>query len=261
MKISNIDNTIRERLQNRTLQPSDSAWDRLAVQLDEQPKKAKKTWVFYSSIAAGFLLLASLSVNFILSNDSAIKPNQEVVIQPIDSSNLNNTIDTKIDKNKPKTMLVQQTDIKNTAPKGTYKKEVQKEEKKPKHKVVEQPKEPAVNLDSKVSLVVETEQQKIESVPVTANLTGSFSQPNVRTDMKQATTNLATQLVKMQKDKLVNQGTSALSNLLGGDKATNATDTNTATDTTKTTPIPKEQVKDGVKNAVKNLFGKKKKEE
>ena len=42
MKISNIDNTIRERLQNRTLQPSDSAWDRLAVQLDEQPKKAKK---------------------------------------------------------------------------------------------------------------------------------------------------------------------------------------------------------------------------
>jgi len=126
MKISNIDNTIRERLQNRTLQPSDSAWDRLAVQLDEQPKKAKKTWVFYSSIAAGFLLLVSLSVNFILSNDSAIKPNQEVVIQPIDSSNLNNTIDTKIDKNKPKTMLVQQTDIKNTAPKGTYKKEVQK---------------------------------------------------------------------------------------------------------------------------------------
>jgi hypothetical protein len=109
-----------------------------------------------------------------------------------------------------------------------------------------------------LSKLTPAEQQKIENVPVTANLTGSFSQPNVRTDMKQATTNLATQLVKMQKDKLVNQGTSALSNLLGGDKATtNAT----ATDTTKTTPTPKEQVKDGVKDAVKNLFGKKKKEE
>ena len=109
-----------------------------------------------------------------------------------------------------------------------------------------------------LSKLTPAEQQKIESVPVTANLTGSFSQPNVRTDMKQATTNLATQLVKMQKDKLVNQGTSALSNLLGGDKATtNAT----ATDTTKTTPTPKEQVKDGVKDAVKNLFGKKKKDE
>jgi hypothetical protein len=109
-----------------------------------------------------------------------------------------------------------------------------------------------------LSKLTPAEQQKIESIPVTANLTGSFSQPNVRTDMKQATTNLATQLVKMQKDKLVNQGTSALSNLLGGDKATtNAT----ATDTTKTTPTPKEQVKDGVKDAVKNLFGKKKKEE
>jgi hypothetical protein len=110
-----------------------------------------------------------------------------------------------------------------------------------------------------LSKLTPAEQQKIESVPVTANLTGSFSQPNVKTDMKQATTNLATQLVKMQKDKLVNQGTSALSNLLGGDKATNATAT--ATDTTKTTPTPKEQVKDGVKNAVKNLFGKKKKDE
>ena len=109
-----------------------------------------------------------------------------------------------------------------------------------------------------LSKLTPAEQQKIESVPVTANLTGSFSQPNVRTDMKQATTNLATQLVKMQKDKLVNQGTSALSNLLGGDKATtNAT----AIDTTKTTPTPKEQVKDGVKDAVKNLFGKKKKDE
>lgn len=109
-----------------------------------------------------------------------------------------------------------------------------------------------------LSKLTPADQQKIESVPVTANLTGSFSQPSVKTDMKQATTNLATQLVKMQKDKLVNQGTSALSNLLGGDKATtNAT----TTDTTKTTPTPKEQVKDGVKDAVKNLFGKKKKEE
>ena len=111
-----------------------------------------------------------------------------------------------------------------------------------------------------LSKLTPAEQQKIESVPVTANLTGSFSQPNVRTDMKQATTNLATQLVKMQKDKLVNQGTSALSNLLGGNNTiTNANAT--ATDTTKTTPTPKEQVKDGVKDAVKNLFGKKKKEE
>jgi hypothetical protein len=111
-----------------------------------------------------------------------------------------------------------------------------------------------------LSKLTPAEQQKIESVPVTANLTGSFSQPSVRTDMKQATTNLATQLVKMQKDKLVNQGTSALSNLLGGNNTTTNANA-TATDTTKTTPTPKEQVKDGVKDAVKNLFGKKKKEE
>lgn len=126
MKISNIDNTIRERLQNRTLQPSDSAWDRLAVQLDEQPKKAKKTWVFYSSIAAGFLLLVSLSVNFILSNDSAIKPTKKIVNQQIETTNATKKMDVKIQDYKTKTLLVQEIDIKDTTPKIIYKKEVQK---------------------------------------------------------------------------------------------------------------------------------------
>lgn len=126
MKISNIDNTIRERLQNRTLQPSDSAWDRLAVQLDEQPKKAKKTWVFYSSIAAGFLLLVSLSVNFILSNDSAIKPTKKIVNQQIETTNATKKMDVKIQDYKTKTLLVQEKDIKDTTPKIIYKKEVQK---------------------------------------------------------------------------------------------------------------------------------------
>ena len=126
MKISNIDNTIRERLQNRTLQPSDSAWDRLAVQLDEQPKKAKKTWVFYSSIAAGFLLLVYLRVNFILSNDSAIKPTKKIVNQQIETTNATKKMDVKIQDYKTKTLLVQETDIKDTTPKIIYKKEVQK---------------------------------------------------------------------------------------------------------------------------------------
>ena len=117
-------------------------------------------------------------------------------------------------------------------------------------------------VTSLISKLTPADQQKIESVPITANLTGNFSNPNVKTDMKQATTNLAAQIVKMQKEKLLGQGTSALTGLLGGnkDKATS-----TSTDSTKTTPTtPKETVKEAVKDkatdAIKNIFGKKKKE-
>ncbi len=113
-----------------------------------------------------------------------------------------------------------------------------------------------------ITKLTPADQQKIESVPITANLTGSFSNPNVKTDLKQATTNLATQIVKLQKEKLIGQGTSALTNLFNGNKDNT---TGTKTDTTKTTTTtPKENVKNTVKekagDALNNLFGKKKKE-
>jgi len=102
------------------------------------------------------------------------------------------------------------------------------------------------------------DQKKIENIPVNALVNGTFKQPKVTTDMQQASKNLATQVLKMQKDKYIDKGTTALNNLLGGNKA-NAT----KTDTTKTT-TPKEEIKNTVKDkasdALKGLFGKKKKE-
>lgn len=100
------------------------------------------------------------------------------------------------------------------------------------------------------------DQKQITSIPVNGLMTGNFSQPKFNSDLKQSTTNLTTQLVKMQKEKLVNQGTSALGNLIGGTKP------NTATDTTKsTTTTPKEDIKTKATGALKNLLGGKKKEE
>lgn len=102
------------------------------------------------------------------------------------------------------------------------------------------------------------DQKKIDNIPVNAVLGGNFKQPKITTDMQQASKNLANQVLKMQKEKYIDKGTSALSNLLGGNKA-NAT----KTDTTKTT-TPKEDLKNTVKDkasdALKGLFGKKKKE-
>lgn len=101
------------------------------------------------------------------------------------------------------------------------------------------------------------EQNKIENIPVTALLTGNFSNPKISTDMKAAMSNLTAQIVKAQKEKLVNQGTSALTDLLNKNKEKNQA----ASDTTK----PKTNTKnDNIKNAAQgviDLFGKKKKKE
>ena len=103
------------------------------------------------------------------------------------------------------------------------------------------------------------DQNKIQNVPVNAVLGGNFKQPKITTDMKQATTNLATQLVKMQKDKYINQGTTALGNLLGGTKGNNS-GTTTATDTTKPKTTPKEEIKTKATDALNGWLKKKKKE-
>lgn len=105
---------------------------------------------------------------------------------------------------------------------------------------------------------------KIENIPVNALLGGNFSSPKVTTDMKQATGNLVTQLVKMQKDKLIGQGTGALTNLLGGNNSNTNNPATATTDTTKAvvpkTPT-KDDVKDGVKNVIGGFLGGKKKKE
>jgi hypothetical protein len=88
---------------------------------------------------------------------------------------------------------------------------------------------------------------KLENIPVNAVLTGTFKSPKVTTDMKSAVSNLTTQLVKQQKEKLVNQGTNALKDLLNGTKK----------DTSKT-KTPKEDLKTKAEGLLKGFFGKKK---
>lgn len=89
--------------------------------------------------------------------------------------------------------------------------------------------------------------KKVENVPINAILTGNFTNPKITTDIKQATTNLVTTLVKQQKDKLIQQGTSALGNIINNN--TKPKDT-TKTETTK--PDVKTQAKD----LLKGLFNK-----
>lgn len=56
----------------------------------------------------------------------------------------------------------------------------------------------------------------ITSIPINAILTGTFKNPKVTTDLKSATTNMVSGLVKAQKDNLINQGSQQAGKLLDG---------------------------------------------
>ncbi len=111
-----------------------------------------------------------------------------------------------------------------------------------------------------ISKLSAADAQKLENIPINAILTGNFSKPKITTDLKTAATNLTNQLIQQQKTKLVNKGTSALTDIINKNKK--------AGDTTKTT-IPatkaeaqtkaKEEVKAKATDLLNNLFNKKKK--
>jgi len=95
------------------------------------------------------------------------------------------------------------------------------------------------------------------TVPVIANIGGSFTKPTVKTDLKQSVANLTTQLIQVQKEKLLSKGTSSLSGLLDNVLKGNKTVAK-ETDSTKTKTTTETQ-KDAVKNILGGLFGNKKK--
>ncbi len=53
------------------------------------------------------------------------------------------------------------------------------------------------------------------TVPVTANITGAFNAPNVKTDITSSVKNLTRQLIDIQKQKLLNQGKDKVKHLIG----------------------------------------------
>lgn len=103
------------------------------------------------------------------------------------------------------------------------------------------------DVNKLLAKVTPADAKKIESVPVNAMMSGNFKSPKVTTDVQQASKNVASQLIQLQKEKLVQKGTGVLTTILNGNKPK---------DSTKTTT--KEQVGNAVKAGLKGLFGKKK---
>ncbi len=95
---------------------------------------------------------------------------------------------------------------------------------------------PAKYLGSEVNTLISQindDAVKDITVPVTAIIGGTFTQPTVNTDLANAVSKLTQQLVEIQKQKLLNQGKDKLDELIGGvlnggiDKGIDSTKTST----------------------------------
>ncbi|WP_298754956.1 AsmA family protein [uncultured Psychroserpens sp.] len=97
------------------------------------------------------------------------------------------------------------------------------------------------------------------TIPVTANITGSYTNPQVQTDLSSGVSNLTKKLVEIQKEKLLNQGKDKINDLLGGligsKKETTKDSTVVKSDTTKKA----DPLKEGVKDLLGGLLKKRKK--
>ncbi|TYA74603.1 AsmA family protein [Seonamhaeicola marinus] len=126
---------------------------------------------------------------------------------------------------------------------------------------------PAKYLGSEVNQLIgkiNTNDVKELSIPVTANIGGSYTSPAVKTDLKAAVSNLTQQLIEIEKQKLLNKGKDKVTDLLGGllgNKNTKTTDSTVTQDTErKKDSITTPTIEEGVKNILGGLLKKKKKE-
>ncbi len=100
------------------------------------------------------------------------------------------------------------------------------------------------------------------TIPVTANISGTFTSPKVQTDLTSGVSNLTKQLIEIEKQKLIGQGKDKVKDLLGGlmggnsnaPKTTDSTAVKTDTTSTKTEPV-----KESVKNILGGLLNNRKK--
>ncbi|WP_420552938.1 hypothetical protein [Tenacibaculum aiptasiae] len=125
MQANNIDKNIKDKLKNRELKPSASAWERLSIQLDQEKARKKKKRIQLLSYAASVILLVSIGILYLgtkSDNQHIIPINETIVETPLDTF--------KINEVNIKEEVVDEKAIANLVDEDLKKKEVSKKVKK-----------------------------------------------------------------------------------------------------------------------------------
>ncbi|MEM9142393.1 MAG: AsmA-like C-terminal region-containing protein [Bacteroidota bacterium] len=98
------------------------------------------------------------------------------------------------------------------------------------------------------NLIAQIDDKELDglTVPVTAQIGGTYSSPDISTDLTSGVKNLTAQLVEVQKEKLINQGTDRAKDFLG-----NILDTNTS----EKDSLKAESDGDGIKEVLGGILG------
>lgn len=117
---------------------------------------------------------------------------------------------------------------------------------------------PAKYLGSDINRLIgkidDPEVNKI-TIPVSANLTGSFNNPKVRTDLSSSVSNLMQQLIEIQKQKLLDQGEDTIKDILGGIISGGSEPENTSNDSTSVSSDSTKTNTPSTEQAIKNILG------
>ena len=127
-------------------------------------------------------------------------------------------------------------------------------------------------VNSLISKIGDAKAVENLTVPVTATIGGSYTSPNVSTDLTSGVSNLTNQLIEIQKQKLITKGkdqlTDAIGGLLGGTSKDSTQTNNPVKDVlggllggkTKKTDSTSIDTKNPVKDILGGFLGRKKKE-
>ena len=115
METNNFDKNIKEKLDSRTFTPSESAWERLSIQLDERKDKIKKSWLYYINIAATITLLIAIGTKFLFKNDTKNNSKEEFIVLPSNKKIVDNKIDSLLKNIKTTQAIVKNNNKQNAS--------------------------------------------------------------------------------------------------------------------------------------------------
>lgn len=89
---------LKDKLEKRSLPPSQDSWVKLSQRLDAEEKKSNNPWFWWMGIAAGLIIMLAIAVEVFGSKDTF-----DIAPQMVEEDTIENTIEPKQNSNKAQT--------------------------------------------------------------------------------------------------------------------------------------------------------------
>lgn len=116
METNKIDKVFNDLYKNKTIQPSNSAWDRLSLKLESDKKRKRKKRILYFGYAATLLIFVTFSYLYLIKTSIKIESNEIIVnTKSLKKETISLPIDekTELKKTAEESIIVQETPKKN----------------------------------------------------------------------------------------------------------------------------------------------------